>query len=202
MERLEKEVGRRLEAALAADAALKEQLASGGDEEVQALERRLGACRRDLETYRSPLESISNDATLAASVQGMIDGIRAAYNQRIEELEAELQAAQAAAIERNANLAALRAKALEGDVWRAYNPAERAQGVRDNIMAQVDAYLDRFRPFIAWGAQRPALLSGLKAMMQLQEVLLDSRMAVYTATRDYFESVDTRKRDADAISSA
>jgi hypothetical protein len=159
------------------------------EEEEKEVAHRLAACRRDLVAFQDPLESTRDDAALAASVWSMLDGIRAVYARRIAELEGQLRLVQGAVTARKVRLGELRCRAEQAAVWRAYRVEERLDTVRENIMVQVDAYLDAFRPFAAWGRQRTALIAGLKGMMQQHDVLLDSRMALFGATRAHFEAV-------------
>jgi hypothetical protein len=198
--RLRAEVEARLADACAAEAELADILNnSGGDadgdaseRETVAVARRLAACQRDLLAFQSPLESTSADATLEASVRLMLDGLRATYARRIGELEEELRLAQGASAARDARLADVRRRAQQAAVWRAYQVDERLATVRENIMVQVDAHLDAFRPFAGWGAQRGHLIAGLKGMLQLYDVLLESRLALYAATRRHFEAAAGR----------
>ncbi len=199
--RLTEEVRQRLEEARAAEEALaKLQDAASDVVIVEEAARRLAACQRDIATFQAPLESTSGDAALAASVRVMLEGIRAAYVQRIEELSEELRVARGAAATRDQRIGALRRTIQGAEEWRTYNVEARGGAVRENILSQVDAHLGTFRPFAAWGGQRNALIAGLKSAMQLQDVMLDSRMAIFVATRDYFDSVATRKRSAADIS--
>jgi hypothetical protein len=197
--RLRAEVEARLADACAAEAELVALLDnSGGDDEnaaereAAAVARRLAACQRDLLAFQAPLESTSADATLEASVRLMLDGLRATYARRIGELEEELRLAQGASAARDARLADVRRRAQQAAVWRAYQVDERLATVRENIMVQVDAHLNAFRPFARWGAQRAHLMAGLKGMMQLHDVLLESRLALYAATRRHFEAAAGR----------
>jgi hypothetical protein len=201
--RLRAEVEARLADACAAEAELAGlhvlNAGGGGDgdaperEAAATVARRLAACQHDQLVFQTPLESTSADATLEAAVRLMLDGLRATYARRVGELEEELRLAQGASAARDARLTDLRRRAQQAAVWRAYRVDEqRLVTVRENIMVRVDAYLDAHRPFAAWGAQRIALMAGLKGMMQLHDVLLDSRLALFAATRRHFEAATGR----------
>jgi hypothetical protein len=156
----------------------------------KVLQAQIASCKNDLATRLSNLESASADSEFfQASVATLLTGLRSAYTTRIEALEADLATHQKDAALRNTERTHLVERIFEASKWKAVTVEERIEGTMQCITMELDRYIERFIPFADWVDMRTAIGHALRTCLQLNDVIMESRMAIFMATRDYFRSV-------------